>query len=117
MGALLSPLNVNVVEAENGVEALERLAADQFDIVLMDLHMPVMDGLTATRKIRASGADWAAVPVIAITAAASEEDRRACYAAGFNDFLPKPVKADLLARAISRLLYGTDAPERAAFAG
>ncbi|GAB4521434.1 MAG: hypothetical protein Kow00133_08400 [Amphiplicatus sp.] len=117
VSALLRPLNVDVVEAENGAEALERLAADRFDIVLMDLHMPVMDGLTATREIRDSGADWASVPVIAITAAASEDDRRACFAAGINDFLPKPVKADLLACSIGRFLRAAAAPERAAFAG
>ncbi|MBB5518810.1 response regulator [Amphiplicatus metriothermophilus] len=117
VGALLRPLNVDVTEAENGAEALQRLAAERFDIVLMDLHMPVMDGLTATREIRHSGAAWASVPVIAITAAASEEDRRACFAAGINDFLPKPVKADLLASSIGRFLRAATGPERPAFAG
>ena len=100
--ALLRPLNVDVIEAENGAEALARLTEARFDLVLMDLHMPVMDGLAATRAIRRSQAAWARVPVVALTAAASAEDRAASLEAGMNGFLPKPVKGAMLADAIAR---------------
>lgn len=102
--ALLRPLNVEVIEAENGREALERLCEGVFDLVLMDLHMPVMDGLAATRAIRKSEAAWARVPVVALTAAASAEDRAASLDAGMNDFLSKPVKAAVLVEAIRRFV-------------
>ncbi|MEZ5983660.1 MAG: response regulator [Parvularculaceae bacterium] len=100
--ALLRPLNVEVIEAENGEEALTRLKENRFDMVLMDLHMPVMDGLTATRAIRGSCAEWAAIPVVALTAASSAEDRAASLDAGMNDFLGKPVKGAVLAEVIRR---------------
>ena len=95
-------LNVEVIEAENGEEALTRLKENRFDMVLMDLHMPVMDGLTATRAIRGSCAEWAAIPVVALTAASSAEDRAASLDAGMNDFLGKPVKGAVLAEVIRR---------------
>lgn len=105
--ALLSPLNLEVVEAENGAEALRRLdEGGAFDVVLMDLHMPVMDGLAATRAIRTSSAPWSRIPVVALTAAASAEDRAASFAAGVNDFLSKPIKAAVLAEAIARFVSG-----------
>lgn len=108
--ALLRPLNVEVVEAENGEQALRRLADGGFDLVLMDLHMPVMDGLEATRAIRRSEAAWARVPVVALTAASSADDRAASLAAGMNDFLSKPVKAAVLAEAIRRFVCDRSAP-------
>jgi hypothetical protein len=116
--ALLRPLSVEVIEAENGREALERLCEGVFDLVLMDLHMPVMDGLAATRAIRRSQADWARVPVVALTAAASAEDRAASLDAGMNDFLSKPVKAAVLVEAIRRYVTvkGDIAPARRATA-
>jgi len=70
----LKPLGVFVVEAENGAQPLERLSAEPFDVVLMDVHMPVMDGLEAVSRIRASGAPWASTPVIALTADAMHGD-------------------------------------------
>ena len=77
-----------VVMAENGQEAVDALAAGQvFDIILMDIQMPVMDGLDATRTIRAMGQD---VPIIALTAHVLESDQRKCREAGMNGHLPKP---------------------------
>jgi signal transduction histidine kinase/ActR/RegA family two-component response regulator len=100
--AFLRPLNADIVDAENGAVALARLSERAFDVVLMDLHMPVMDGLTTTRAIRAAPASYAATPIIALTAAVSEEDRRASFAAGVDEFLGKPVKGDKLAATIRR---------------
>jgi signal transduction histidine kinase/ActR/RegA family two-component response regulator len=101
--ALLRPLNASVTEAENGAIALERLTERRFDLVLMDLHMPVMDGLSATRAIRRAKAQFARTPIVALTAAVSEEDRAASFSAGVDDFLGKPVKGEMLIAAVRRL--------------
>ncbi|OGT89238.1 MAG: hypothetical protein A2514_09960 [Gammaproteobacteria bacterium RIFOXYD12_FULL_61_37] len=82
--------------ANNGQEALVRVGAQAYDIVLMDLHMPVMDGFEATRRIRALGRGGD-LPIVAMTAAAMAEDRQATEAAGMNDHLSKPVEAQTLA--------------------
>lgn len=100
--ALLRPLKVKIVEAENGAEALVRLRERAFDVVLMDLHMPVMDGLAAMRAIRAGDPAYSRTPVVALTAAVSAEDRAASFAAGADAFLAKPVRRDLLAGVIAR---------------
>lgn len=100
--AMLGPLKAEIVEAENGAQALDRLKEERFDVVLMDIHMPVMDGLAATRAIRASGASYARVPIVAITAAASPEDRSGCFDAGVDEFLAKPVRLDALSSLVKR---------------
>ena len=87
----LAGLRANITEAENGVEALARLAEADFDLVLLDVHMPVMDGTEAIRRIRASERPWRNVPVIALTADAMEGDRERFVAMGMNDYLAKPI--------------------------
>jgi signal transduction histidine kinase/ActR/RegA family two-component response regulator len=84
----------------NGAEAVDAVDRDDFDLVLMDCQMPVLDGLDATRLIRAKGA---AMPVIAMTAYATDENRANCLAAGMNDFLTKPLLIDALRGAIERV--------------
>ena len=80
---------VDVVE--NGYEAIEAVNAHTYDVVFMDLQMPEMDGLTATRAIREINNSKSTVPIIAITANATDEDRTDCLEAGMNDFLTKPI--------------------------
>jgi CheY-like chemotaxis protein len=104
-----------IVEATNGVEALERLAEQPFDIVLLDVHMPVMDGKETIRRIRTSGQPWKDIPVIALTADAMSGDREKYLALGMDDYVSKPIDARELATKFVGLLRGhTLASHRAA---
>jgi signal transduction histidine kinase/ActR/RegA family two-component response regulator len=94
--ALLQKMGHEVVQAVNGRLALETVQAQAFDLVLMDLHMPEMDGLESTRHIRALPAPRGLVPVVALTANALEEARRDAEQAGVNGFLTKPLKVQEL---------------------
>ncbi|MFW6313285.1 MAG: response regulator [Spirochaetota bacterium] len=80
-------------EADGGRRSLEQLRERRFDLVLMDVQMPGMDGLETTRAIRngEAGAENRDVPIVAITAYASSDDEQACYAAGMNAYLSKPL--------------------------
>jgi CheY-like chemotaxis protein len=92
-------------EAENGLRALEYLRHYPFDVVLMDMQMPEMDGLEATRALRQMPLSEQPV-VIAMTANAFSEDRDACLAAGMNYFLSKPVMSGTLRNALGRVVQG-----------
>jgi len=85
-----------VAAVSNGEQALDAVQATAFDLVLMDYHMPVMNGLQATRAIRAWEArtQRAPLPIVAITASAMPEERQACLAAGMDDVLVKPFRFD-----------------------
>jgi len=88
---------------ENGAIALERVRDHDYDVVLMDVHMPVMDGYTATRQIRKQVApSRRRPPIIALTASAMEEDREPCFEAGMDAFLTKPVDPDALIDALEK---------------
>jgi len=92
---VLEPLGAHVEIARNGQEAVERSKRGDIDLVLMDIMMPVMDGLTAMREIRARpGGDK--LPIIAITAKAMADDRKQCLDAGANDYIAKPIDIDQL---------------------
>ncbi len=81
---------VRIVNAENGQEALEAVQRESFDVVLMDVSMPVMDGLDATRAIRALPPPFCDLPVIAFTASVTKNEINNCLAAGMNGYIPKP---------------------------
>ncbi|WP_439822699.1 response regulator [Rhodanobacter sp. FW021-MT20] len=93
--AVLEPLGVNLEVARNGREALEHLQQHDVDLVLMDIMMPEMDGLTAMRRIREQP-QLASLPIIALTAKAMADDREECLAAGANDYIAKPIQIDKL---------------------
>ncbi|WP_303866145.1 response regulator [Acetobacterium wieringae] len=100
---LLEPFNFKIELAENGHDALDRITQKKFDLILMDVQMPVMDGLAATTKIR-NLPGWDAVPILAMTANAFEEDRRKCIEAGMNDHLVKPVEPEILYKSLIKWL-------------
>ena len=92
---MLAKLGCQVQVASPGAEALECLEQDDFDLVLMDCNMPVMDGYEASRRIRQSGR-WPELPIVALTANAMPEERERCRAAGMNDYLAKPFRREEL---------------------
>jgi CheY-like chemotaxis protein/HPt (histidine-containing phosphotransfer) domain-containing protein len=88
--------------AGDGLQALEILAAESFDAVLMDCHMPAMDGFEATAELRRLEGEGPRLPVIAMTAGVLAEDRARCVEAGMDDFVPKPVDLDVLREVLER---------------
>jgi CheY-like chemotaxis protein len=93
---LLQNLGCKVDVVANGKEAVEMIAGIDYDMVLMDVHMPEMDGFAATGEVRRSGGAHTGVPIVAMTANAMAGDRERCLAAGMNDYVSKPVHpADL----------------------
>jgi len=106
---LLEKLNCRVDTGVNGVEALEAIARDPYDLVLMDCHMPILDGYEATAAIRQLDSDRARIPVIALTAGAMAGEREKCLAAGMNDYIAKPVTREQLVAVLTRWLSETSA--------
>jgi CheY-like chemotaxis protein len=94
---ILQSWNINVDVALNGLEAFHKVAADDFDLVLMDTHMPVMNGMEATRKIRTElVGDKKQIPIISFSASVIEHERQEALDAGVNDFLEKPFNPQIL---------------------
>ena len=106
--AMLRSLGCTVVTADNGIAAVKTFTSGNFDVVLMDIQMPEMDGLNATRAIREIEAartrpSWR-TPILALTANALRDDRDNCIAAGMDDYLTKPVVREQLAHALQKVL-------------
>lgn len=93
---MLGKLGCEVIVAAHGAEALDQLEHSEFDLVLMDCNMPVMDGYEASRQIRRSGR-WPQLPIVALTANAMSEERERCRVAGMSDYLAKPFRREELA--------------------
>jgi CheY-like chemotaxis protein len=103
---LLRGVRAEIAIAENGIEAVRAAEQTAYDLICMDMSMPEMNGLDATRAIRAGDGPNRRVPIIALTANAFAEDMAACDAAGMDDFLSKPVSKGVLFAAILKLLSG-----------
>ncbi len=111
---LLGRRGLQVDLAGDGAQALARFERERYALVFMDCQMPVVDGYEATRRLRSSGAPWAGTPVVALTANALEGDRERCEAAGMDDYLSKPIRAEQLDAVLERWLGGRGLAERSA---
>jgi len=100
----LRACGAEVVIAENGQVALDLAMNNAYDLILMDMQMPVMDGYTATAELRRRGLT---TPIIALTANAMAEDRTKCLAIGCTDYLSKPIDRDILLQTVSKYLGKT----------
>ena len=94
---------LRVVEADDGVDALRRIAATKFDIIITDINMPILDGLKLVKRLRADEA-YREVPIIIITTEGAEEDRERGLALGANAYISKPIQSSHLIKTIGELL-------------
>jgi CheY-like chemotaxis protein len=104
---MLENLSLTVIVATNGREAVEKAAAETFNVILMDCQMPRMDGYEASRRIRRleqERNDGSHVPIIALTANAMQGDREKCLDAGMDDYIPKPIKKQMVLEMLQRHL-------------
>jgi CheY-like chemotaxis protein len=101
---MLGVAGVEMFEAPEAETGLSMIGDNAYDLILMDLRMPGMDGLTAIRHIRARGDDKAKLPIIVVTADTGVDIRRDCLAAGADDVLLKPVAMDLLFDSVGRMM-------------
>ncbi len=109
VGILLDKMGCKATFCENGQLAVEAAEREMFDLVLMDVHMPIMDGLTATRTIRAMAGPIAQVPIIVLTADVMNDAKEQALAAGVNDFVTKPVQIGQLQAAMQKCLAAANA--------
>jgi signal transduction histidine kinase/ActR/RegA family two-component response regulator len=107
---LLKPMRADIIEAENGREALDTLAGGGYELVLLDVHMPVMDGIETIRRIRQSGYPWCGVPVIALTADVMGYTRERLLDLGMSGYAVKPVDQRALLSEITRVVSDAQAP-------
>ncbi len=98
---LLKKLGIEVVVVENGRQAVQKAIAEKFDVIIMDIQMPLMNGYEATKLLRKDGVE---IPIIALTACAMKGDDEKCFAAGCNDYLPKPIDRKKLVETLMKYL-------------
>jgi len=103
-GIFLEKRGYNYDEAMDGLEAVQAVKSNQYDVVLMDCRMPHMDGFQATRAIRELSDEKSAIPIIALTANVMQTEKEACFDAGMDAFLTKPINRDLLYQTIEKLM-------------
>jgi signal transduction histidine kinase/ligand-binding sensor domain-containing protein/ActR/RegA family two-component response regulator len=98
--------------AENGAEAVAKVKTSRYDLIFMDVQMPVMDGFQATQEIRSLGEDSSSIPIVAVTANAFQSERERCFSSGMDDYLTKPVDKDRLKEALRRWARGARSDAR-----
>ncbi len=101
--ALARIRQLTVVEADDGVDALRRLAETRFDIIVTDINMPILDGLKLVKRLRADES-YKDVPIVIITTEGSDEDRKRALALGANAYITKPIQAPQVIRLVSETL-------------
>lgn len=101
---ILSQLQYEIVSVKNGQQVLDLLAKDQYNIVLLDIHMPIMDGMDCAKRIRSTGGENQNIPIIAITGNANNYTEMEFEAAGINAFIPKPLNYDSLVEKVKELI-------------
>jgi signal transduction histidine kinase/CheY-like chemotaxis protein/ligand-binding sensor domain-containing protein len=100
-------LGYSIEVAENGAEAVAKVKTSRYDLIFMDVQMPVMDGFQATQEIRNLGEHSASIPIVAVTANAFQSEREKCFSSGMDDYLTKPVDKDRLKESLRRWASGT----------
>jgi two-component system chemotaxis response regulator CheY len=103
LGHYLKTRGYSVVFAENGLDALEKLGTDSFNLVMTDLNMPYMDGMELIKTLRADPA-WTDLPILMVTTENDEEERQKAFSNGANGYLVKPVTADSIAENIKGII-------------
>jgi two-component system chemotaxis response regulator CheY len=105
LGIYLKSSGFDVVFAENGLDAIEKLATHTVNLVMTDLNMPYMDGIELVKTLRADP-NWSSLPIIMVTTEADPEEREKAFAAGANDYMVKPVSAERIAQNVKNILKG-----------
>jgi len=105
---ILEKLGIEAVVVEDGEQALDQIMNHTFDLVLMDINMPIMDGITAAEKIRELSFPKNQIPILALTANAMMEDKERCIKAGMNGFISKPIKLIRLIEELDKVLSGSE---------
>ncbi|GAB5046999.1 response regulator [Thermodesulfovibrio sp. TK110] len=100
---ILKNKGYEVVTAENGLEALQKLGLEKINLILTDMNMPYMDGIELTRQVRANP-DFSNIPVVMITTEADEDEKKRAFEAGVDDYLVKPTNAEQITESMKRII-------------
>jgi DNA-binding response OmpR family regulator len=103
LGLYLKAKGYEIVTAENGLDAMEKLGTESINLVVSDMNMPYMDGIELTRNIRADE-NWKNIPVIMVTTEADEDEKKKAHDAGVDDYLVKPANAEQISDSVKKIL-------------
>ncbi len=103
LSLILKTKGYEVVTAENGIEALQKLGLEEINLILIDMNMPYMDGIEFTKQVRANQ-QFCEIPIIMITTEADEEERKRAYDAGVDDYLIKPTNATEISESMKKIM-------------
>lgn len=103
LGLYLKAKGYDLVTAENGLDAIEKLGVNTVNLIMSDINMPYMDGIEFVKNVRANPG-WSHIPILMVSTEADPEERQRAFSAGANDYLVKPVTADMVTTAIKKLL-------------